>query len=158
MSKTLELVVQRVALKQHYTIGRLYVDGEKFCDTLEDMVRDLNRNGKFDNGEKKVYGETAIPYGSYEVKMTYSPKFSKKATYKMFIHDGLMPEICDVPEFTGIRIHGGNTSKDTLGCILVGKNTEVGCLYYSLSTFESLYKILYQRIVVEGCKCYITVK
>ena len=81
----MELVVQRIAQKQTYTIGRLYVDGEKYCDTLEDKVRDINRNGVFDNGEKKVYGETAIPFGKYEIKMTFSPKFSQKSAYKFNI-------------------------------------------------------------------------
>ena len=66
----MEIVVKRIALKPTYTIGKLYIDGEYFCDTLEDTVRDLNKNGKFDNGEKKVYGETAIPYRKYEIKWT----------------------------------------------------------------------------------------
>lgn len=108
----MNLVVERFALKKGYTIGRLFVDGIQYCDTLEDEVRDENRNGVFDNGEKKVYGESAIPYGGSEVKFTYSPKFSRKSAYKAFIKDGLMPEICNVPHFTGIRIHGGNTDKD----------------------------------------------
>ena len=81
----MELIVQRIAQKQTYTIGRLYVDGERYCDTLEDKVRDINRNGVFDNGEKKVYGETAIPFGKYEIKMTFSPKFSQKSAYTLSI-------------------------------------------------------------------------
>lgn len=73
----MKLTLKRIALRSTYTIGRLYVDGNYFCDTLEDTVRDLNKNGKFDNGEKKVYGKTAIPYGTYEIKWTYSPRFKK---------------------------------------------------------------------------------
>lgn len=153
--RTMNLVVDRIAVRDTYTIGRLSVDGVVYCDTLEDKVRDVNRNGKFDNEERKVYGETAIPYGGYEVKFTYSSKFSQKAAYKAFIHDGLMPEICNVPEFTGIRIHGGNSSKDTYGCLLVGKNKVVGGLVDSLACFKPLYERLYRHIVTDKGKCYI---
>ena len=156
--KTMELVVERFALKQNYTIGKLLINGTKFCDTLEDKVRDTNRNGRFDNGEQKVYGETAIPYGKYEVKFTFSPKFSKKSVYKGFIKDGLMPEICDVPQFTGVRIHGGNTDKDTYGCLLVGQNKIVGRLIDSLFYFKMLYRTLYEHVVTNKGKCYITFK
>jgi len=152
----MELKVKRIAIKNTYTIGRLYVDGTRYCDTLEDKVRDRDKSGKFDNGEVKVYGESAIPYGRYEVKFTYSPKFSKKSAYKKFMVNGLMPEICKVPHFTGIRIHGGNTDKDTYGCLLVGKNTIVGKLTESLACFEPLYKLLYRHCVTENGKCYIS--
>ena len=151
----MELVVERFALRPNYTIGRLLIDGKKYCDTLEDKVRDTNKNGEFDNGESKVYGETAIPYGKYELKYTFSPKFSKKSAYKAFIKNDLMPEICNVPQFTGVRIHGGNTDKDTYGCLLVGRNTVVGRLTNSLDCFRPLYEMLYQRIVVNKEKCYI---
>ena len=60
----MKIELKRVALKETYTIGKLYIDGVYFCDTLEDKVRDLNENGRFDNGERKVMHETAIPYGS----------------------------------------------------------------------------------------------
>ena len=156
--KMMELVVERVAIKKTYTIGRLYIDGKRYCDTLEDKVRDLNKNGRFDNGEAKVYGETSIPYGRYEVRMTYSPKFSKKAAYKAFMKNGLLPEICDVPQFTGIRIHGGNTDKDTYGCLLVGRNTIVGQLTESLACFKPLYRMLYEHCFINNGKCYITFK
>lgn len=85
-------------------IGDLFIDGEFFCYTLEDERR---ADGV------KVYGETAIPTGTYNVKLTKSNRFKR-----------LMPLLIDVPLFSGIRIHGGNTSKDTLGCILVAFNTD----------------------------------
>jgi len=85
-------------------IGDLFIDGEFFCYTLEDERR---ADGV------KVYGETAIPTGTYNVKLTKSNRFKR-----------LMPLLLDVPLFKGIRIHGGNTSKDTLGCILVAFNTD----------------------------------
>ena len=156
--KEMYLTVNRFALRETYTIGKLYVDGVYYCDTLEDKARDLNKNGKFDNGEKKVYGQTAIPYGTYEVKFAYSPKFSAKSAYKAFIHNGLMPSICNVPEFSGVLIHGGNTAADTLGCLLVGRNTIKGQLTSSLNTFKPLYEKLYKHCVIGKNKCYITYK
>lgn len=98
-----------------YTVGTLYINDVRFCDTLEDKNRDLNKNGKFDNGEKKVYSETAIPFGAYEVVLTRSPKFGRD-----------LPRLLNVPGFEGVLIHRGNTPKDTAGCILVGENKAKG--------------------------------
>lgn len=111
----MKLRLERRFLGNSYTIGKLYIDGSYFCDTLEDKVRDLNKNGKFDNGEVKIYGETAIPYGTYKISVTYSPKFKRD-----------LPLLENVPNFEGIRIHRGNTAKDTSGCILLGENKEKG--------------------------------
>lgn len=127
----MKITLKRIALKDTYTIGKLYIDGEYFCDTLEDKVRDLNKNGVFDNGEKKIYGETAIPYGTYNVKWTYSNKFKK-----------YMPLIENVPSFAGIRIHSGNTNADTQGCVLVGENKAVGKVLNSKNTVNKLYPII----------------
>lgn len=96
----MELKLNRIFLGSSATIGELYVDGEHIADTLEDRVRP--------EGEK-VYGKTAIPEGTYEVKLTYSPRFKK-----------ILPEILNVPNFSGIRIHKGNQSSKTEGCVLVG--------------------------------------
>lgn len=96
----MELKLNRIFLGSSATIGELYIDKKYIADTLEDRVRP--------EGEK-VYGKTAIPEGTYEVKLTYSPRFKK-----------ILPEILNVPNFSGIRIHTGNSSKDTEGCILVG--------------------------------------
>lgn len=98
-----------------YTVGTLYINDVRFCDTLEDKNRDLNKNGKFDGGEKKVYSETAIPFGAYEVVLTRSPKFGRD-----------LPRLLNVPGFEGVLIHRGNTPKDTAGCILVGENKAKG--------------------------------
>lgn len=107
----------RKYLKDTYTIGKLYINGVYFCDTVEDKVRDYNKDGDLnDLGETKVYGETAIPYGTYEVEVTYSPKFKRD-----------LPLIKNVPHFEGIRIHRGNfPNPDSLGCILVGENKVKG--------------------------------
>ena len=127
----MNIQLKRIAKKETYTIGKLYIDGVYFCDTLEDTVRDLNKNGVFDNGEKKIYGKTAIPYGTYNVKWTYSNKFKK-----------YMPLIENVPSFAGIRIHAGNSSADTQGCILVGENKAVGKVLNSKNTVNKLYPII----------------
>lgn len=111
----MDLLLERKYLKEKYTIGHLSINGSYFCDILEDTVRDINRNGTFDCGEFKISGHTAIPYGEYEVKLTYSPKFKRE-----------LPIIMDVPNFEGIRIHRGNTIKDTSGCLLTGENKERG--------------------------------
>lgn len=96
----MELTLNRIFLGSSATIGELLINDKHLCDTLEDRVRP--------EGEK-VYGKTAIPEGKYEVELTYSPRFKK-----------ILPEILNVPNFSGIRIHTGNSSKDTEGCILVG--------------------------------------
>ena len=138
----MELTLKRIALKPTYTIGKLSINGKYFCDTLEDTVRDLNKNGKFDNGEKKIAGITAIPYGRYEVTLKVrSPRYSKIKTWAQFC-DGYMPRLLKVLDFEGILIHTGNTDKDSDGCILVGKNTVVGKLTDSVATFKKLYPIL----------------
>ena len=127
----MKLTLKRIALRSTYTIGRLYVDGNYFCDTLEDAVRDLNKNGKFDNGEKKVYAKTAIPYGTYEIKWTYSPRFKKYT-----------PQLMNVPSFEGIRIHSGNSSTDTEGCLLLGENKKVGMVLNSRATINKFYPLI----------------
>ena len=111
----MKLTLKRIALRQTYTIGKLYIDGVYFCDTIEDKVVDVDKSGKFEGNEKKVYGESAIPYGIYKVIVTLSPRFKR-----------FLPEIINVPNFDFIRIHAGNTAKDSHGCIIVGQNKEVG--------------------------------
>lgn len=127
----MKLTLKRIALRPTYTIGKLYIDDVYFCDTIEDTVRDLNKNGKFDNGEKKVHSKTAIPYGTYEIKWTYSPRFKKYT-----------PQLMNVPSFEGIRIHAGNTSADTEGCLILGKNKQVGKVLNSRATINKFYQII----------------
>ena len=123
----MKLLVRRTALKETYTIGKLYVDGEYFCDTLEDRVRDLTK-------EAKVAGQTAIPEGTYIVSVTMSPRFGR-----------LLPLLHDVPQFTGVRIHSGNTARDTEGCILVGYNREKGKVLDSRKTESRLVNLMIDR-------------
>ena len=117
----MELILKRIAKRKTYTIGRLYIreqvmdeylpgyEDHYFCDTLEPTWRD------YTNGAYKVKGRSAIPEGRYAVVISYSPKFG-----------AWLPILLGVPKFEGIRIHAGNTAKDTEGCILVGKNKLVG--------------------------------
>ena len=121
----MELILERIAKQKTYTIGRLYIRhqvmdeyspgiaDDYFCDTLEPTWRD------YKNGAYKIKGKSAIPEGRYAVVISYSPKFK-----------AWLPILLGGPEFNrqwqGIRIHAGNTAKDTQGCILVGKNQRVG--------------------------------
>lgn len=115
-----------------YTIGKLYIDGEYFCDTLEDKDRGLTDTMTVSEISKiKIKKETAIPTGTYKVTITYSNRFKKN-----------MPLINGVKGFEGIRIHSGNTDKDTEGCLLVGMNLERGKVLKSQETFRKLYKML----------------
>lgn len=133
----MKIKLKRIALKKDYTIGKLYIDDVYFCDTLEDAVRDLNKNGKFDNGEKKIYGQTAIPYGTYEVTTNVvSSRFKNRIWAKPY--NGKIPRLLNVQSFDGVLLHPGSSQLDTSGCILVGKNTIVGRLTDSQKTFHLL--------------------
>ena len=135
----MKLLLKRIALRPTYTIGRLLIDGERFCDTLEDKVRDTNKDGDLlDEGEGKVYAQTAIPYGTYDVTLNVqSPKYSTRKQYEFC--KGYLPRLLDVPHFEGILIHIGNKPEDSAGCILVGENKVVGGLINSTATFTRLY-------------------
>jgi hypothetical protein len=135
----MELKVERKWKKDTYTVGRLYVDGKLFCNTLEDRVRELDR-------EEKVYGETAIPAGRYRVIFNWSPKFGRN-----------LPRLLEVPHFEGILIHPGNTAADSAGCILVGKNTSVGRLSESRNTSDRL-NVLIEEAQRKGETIWITVE
>ena len=156
----MEITLKRIALMDTYTIGRLYVDNVYVCDTLEDCVRDLNRNGQFDNGEKKVYGETAIHYGRYEVELNVkSPKYSNFAKYPWAKpYCGFLPRLKNVKNFDGILVHPGNTPRDTLGCVLVGYNTIKGQLTDSRKAFALLMDKYLIPARKRGEKVFITVK
>lgn len=131
----MKLKLERKYLGNSYTIGKLYIDGKYFSDTLEDKNRDINKNGVFDNGESKVYSETCIPYGTYKVILNHSPKFKRE-----------LPRLLDVPHFDGILIHRGNTPEDTLGCILVGENKVKGKVINSTQYEVKLVSLMKEAI------------
>lgn len=119
-----------------YTIGKLYINDEYFCDTLEDKVRDLTK-------ETKVFGQTAIPFGTYQIQVSRSPKFGRD-----------LPRLLNVPHFEGILIHRGNTITDTNGCILLGENKIKGMVInsteYEIKLVEILkIALLKEKVIIE---------
>lgn len=134
------LTLKRVILHPNYTEGTLFVDGLYFCDTIEDRFRDLSK-------EAKIPGKTAIPYGVYPVKLTFSQRFKK-----------VMPLIENVPNFTGIRIHSGNTAADTEGCILIGDHLSPGKIGLSRDTFMRLMNVLEHATKVKNETVKIEIK
>lgn len=139
----MKLKIDRRWRKATYTVGILYVDGARFCETLEDKDRGLFQGDTLAQIKSlKVYGETAIPIGRYTVSMeVLSPKYAGVKWYKDLC-GGKMPRLLDVPGFDGILIHPGNTALDSYGCILVGRNTKVGMVTQSKDTFKKLYKMM----------------
>ena len=135
----MEIKVRRIARKEAYTIGKMYVGGEYVCDTLEDTDRGLT--SKMSVAQicgAKIKGETAIPTGRYLVDMkTVSPRFGGRAQYQFC--KGRLPRVCNTPGYQGVLIHCGNTAKDTEGCILVGENKERGKVLNSTATFRKVY-------------------
>jgi hypothetical protein len=136
IKKTLELKVVRKEFSEKSTIGEMHINEQFHCYTLEDKYRP---------NEKKIYGLTAIPKGRYEVIITYSNHFKKN-----------MPLLLNVPNYEGVRIHPGNTDKDTLGCILVGKNKEKDRIGDCKGVYESLTKNIANTL--PSGKCYITIQ
>lgn len=143
----MELILDRKWCKDTYSIGRLYIDGQFFSNTLEDKDRGLTQSmSEADVKKIKVYGETAIPKGKYTIVINYSNKFKR-----------MMPQIMNVKGFSGIRIHEGNTAKDSLGCILVGDNNAVGRISNSKATYTKLYSKL-KAAFDKGEKITLTIK
>lgn len=133
----MDLQLRRIFKGETYTIGRLYINGEYFCDTIEDTVRSLPSScpntpkGKNCACSQKVYEETAIPAGEYKITMEYSPR-SKR----------VLPFLHDVHHFIGILIHSGNDEKASAGCIIVGKNKVKGKVLESRATSDKLNDLL----------------
>lgn len=134
----LKLTLKRRKSSEVSTIGRLYEDDEFLCFICEDVVREIEGEPV----EKwKKYGRTAIPSGKYEVEITYSPKYRRD-----------MPLLKDVEGFKGIRIHSGNTHRDTEGCLLPGKSTDNYQVLYSRAAYREL-----EKRIKSFDKCYIKI-
>lgn len=138
-SRVINLTLQRTALRKEYTVGRLLIDGQYHCDTLEPTRRDLA------HGARKLRGRTAIPEGRYAVAVTWSPRFER-----------WLPLVVGVPGFSGIRIHAGNTVADTQGCILVGQNLRKGMVLNSNTWLHRLMQVLDAR--EPGVPVFLTVE
>lgn len=139
----MKIRVERRWKKPTYTIGRLYVDGIYYFNTLEDTDRGLKQTDSLSYiKSRKVYQETAIPTGTYKITMNVtSPKYSASAWY-WNLCKGKVPRLLDVPGWEGVLIHTGNNALQTAGCLLVGKNTKVGQLTESKVCFQQLYKLM----------------
>lgn len=128
----MELKLIRRYKKHSYTIGDLYVNSVWFSNTLEDADRGLKDEMDLDLIQAlKKPNITAIPTGTYKVLITYSPRFKQR-----------MPILMNVKGFEGIRIHSGNTHKDTSGCLLVGENKEKGKVLNSKITYTKLFNLI----------------
>ena len=137
----MKLKIDRKWKKPTYTIGRLFVDGKMFCNTLEDEDRGLVQTmptGKIN--QIKIFGRTAIPKGTYKVILSVSPKFKERAWAKRY--GGLVPEIVGVKGWTGVRIHPANSASELLGCVAPGDNLKVGKVLNSTKRYDELMKQL----------------
>ena len=148
----MEIRVRRIALKDNYTIGKMYINGEYFCDCWEDKVRDLSK-------EVKVPNQTAIPYGTYEITLdVQSNKYSNFEKYPWAkAYNGYIPRLTNVPLFLGVLIHPGNDEQDTSGCLLCGENKVVGKVINSTKTF---HRLMHEHLIPakqRGEKIYITI-
>lgn len=134
----IKILVKRIAKKPKYTIGKLFINGVFYANTLEDTDRGLTQDmSEEEIKSKKIYGETAIPTGTYKVDMnTISPKFKNRSWAKPY--GGKLPRLVDVKGFNGVLTHPGNQASDTLGCLLVGKNDVVGKVTNSVHYFNMI--------------------
>jgi len=128
--------------KENYCISHIYIGKEEsyFCDAIEDVVRDLNHNGRIDGVEIKIYGETAIPCGRYYVTFNKtSLGIGHKSRY------GVIPYVHNVPSFSHIRIHPGVNEKNSKGCIILGYNTQQGMVVNSEKCCLDFYEKMKYR-------------
>lgn len=147
----MEILLKRIARRDTYTIGHLYINGVYFCDTCEDADR-------LYLGKPKIMHETAIPCGRYEVVQdTRSPRFGDKSPYKE-VCKGYVPRLLNVPQFEGVLIHVGNSAKDSSGCVLLGKNKQVGKVLDSRQTWTEFMKRFMLPAKKRKEKVFITIK
>lgn len=140
------ITLERRYKKQNYTIGKVFLNGIYFCDSLEDVDRGLDDSmSEEEIKAKKVYGKTAIPTGRYEVIYTYSPKFRRH-----------LPRLQNVKGFVGILIHALNKPEETEGCIGVGLNTVKGMLTSSRWYSDAMNRRV-DRAIRSGKKVYIEI-
>ncbi len=156
MIPDLNLTLERRYFKTTYCIGRWFVEGMEFSDSLEDKDRGLTQDMPTEQIYlQKVYGKTAIPYGRYEIKLTMSPKFSSRDWAQEF--GGLVPELINVPGFVSIRIHPGTTCEDTDGCLLPGMNKAVGKVLESRKAYADLMRYYFVPAHEAGQRMFITI-
>lgn len=142
----MEIVVNRTTRTKISTIGELIIDGKFECFTLEDKDRELKSEMTAEEIAKiKVFAQTAIPTGRYQLVITFSNRFKQ-----------YLPLIVGVPGFTGIRIHSGNTAENSEGCILVGDGKLTDFITNSRNAMKKLMSKLKKAEQKE--KIFITIK
>ena len=142
----MELKLERKYRSNNYCIDKLYINGKYFSDALEDPDRGLTDTMSLEEIKKiKIKGNTCIPYGTYNITITYSPRFKKN-----------LPLLNNVKGFDGIRIHSGNTPQDTEGCLLPGFNKVKGQVIDSRVTTDKLIAQI-QQALNKGEKVTITI-
>lgn len=133
----LRLKTDRAWRKADYTIGRFFVNGLRFHESLEDADRGLDQSMTVSEiSSKKIHGETAIPRGIYKVILSVSPRFKNKSWAAKY--GGLVPEIVGVKGYSGVRIHPLNDAKDSEGCIGIGDNKVKGKIVNSVKCYTEL--------------------
>ncbi len=137
----MELNLKREIYTKTSTIGRLEIDGNHFCYILEDVDRKVENDSAL-----KVHGKTAIPRGRYQIVVTLSNRFKVK-----------LPLLVNVPGFEGIRIHPGNTSEDTEGCLLPGLSHQLNMVVESRRAFNALHGAIVAALDA-GNKVWITIQ
>lgn len=153
----MEIVVDRKWKRDTYTIGNMYINGKFFSNTLEDKDRGLKDSmTPQEISNLKVYGQTAIPTGTYEIKMTYSNKFATRVWGKKY--KGYVPQLMNVKGYSGVRIHPMNTAADTYGCLGVGKNSAKGMITNSTTYYYKLIDDYINPALKRGEKVMITIK
>jgi hypothetical protein len=142
----IDFTLLRRYLCETYTIGKFSLNDYKLCDTLEDKVRDYNKDGDLmDAGETKIFGETAIPYGRYRVVVTHSPKFKRET-----------PLLLNVRHFDYIRMHSGAKPEHSLGCVLVGENKIKGGLING-RVHEARITKLIKEYIARNCAVFVNI-
>ena len=154
----MELKVKRKAFEKDYTIGKLYIDGVAFCDTLEDCDRGLTQDMPLEEiKDKKIYGKTAIPKGTYDIDMnTISPKFKDRSWAKPY--GGKIPRLVNVPCYEGVLVHVANQASELAGCLAVGNNSIKGMVTDSTRTFHTLMSKYLLPAKVQGERITITIE
>ena len=158
---TMKLTLKRTRKSASCTIGELYINGKRFCYTLEDTDRGLKSSMSLDQIKKaKVNGETCIPAGTYAVDMdTVSPKYQARGANSTYAKIGFkLPRLLNVPGYEGVLMHIGNYPKDTEGCILVGEAVARSgeAINSSTNAFWALYNEL-DKAHKSGQKITITI-
>lgn len=141
----IEILVQRLRSDQHRTHGDIFLDGEHQCVSLEDVVRE-DPNPDTPHNEAKVYGQTAIPAGCYQLRLRNSPTFGPDTL-----------ELVGVPGYSDVLIHGGNTELNTKGCILTGMVRAAASILRSQEALKALKAKVVPRLKA-GEEGWITVR